>query len=158
MNKLLLIICSCLFFVGAFAFNPQEAKLSKVGEGTLSYLFWDVYVVRYYKSDKVEALELEYLRDVERKYSIKGWKQGLENEKNIDKELEWLISHAVDIKEGDKLRIYKYEGENVLISKNGKTIAKKLGDKKLYRIVHMPWIGPEPVDSDLKKALLKSES
>ena len=92
MNKSLLIICSCFFFVGAFAFNPQEAKLSKVGEGTLSYLFWDVYVVRYYKSDKVEALELEYLRDVERKYSIKGWRQGLENEKNIDQELEWLIS------------------------------------------------------------------
>ncbi|WP_419172520.1 chalcone isomerase family protein [Halobacteriovorax sp.] len=153
MNKLLILVL--LFPMLVMAKMDKDFKL--VGEGVLSYYFWDVYKVSYFKSivSDDELIKITYLRDVERKHSQAGWDESLGKLKGVEKQLEWLKNNAVDVKEGDVLAIYKLNGSDVIIQKNGETISSKKDDKKLFSIVHSPWIGPQSVDEDLKEKLIK---
>ncbi|ATH07110.1 hypothetical protein BIY24_03900 [Halobacteriovorax marinus] len=131
----------------------------EIGSGVLSFYFWDVYKVRYLKSKTSgnEAIELHYLRDIKKEYSEKGWSEALEHLDGIEVQKNWLIENSVDIKEDDILTIYKYSEENVLLTKNNIPIAKKLKDKKLFELIHTPWIGKKPINKELKAKLLKNE-
>lgn len=157
MSKKILIFLLSLTMSCAFSFEDNRKKeFELIGKGILSYIFWDVYEVSYFKNknENVEILELKYFRDVEKKHSISGWEKGLSSLKGVEEQVQWLKDHCVDVKEGDKLTIHRLQESNIHIALNGKIIAKKVGDKKLYDIVYYPWIGEKPVDDDLRKRLL----
>ncbi|MFG1492819.1 chalcone isomerase family protein [Halobacteriovorax sp. GFR7] len=137
--------------------NASSDQLRLIGKGTLSYFIWDVYEVSYFKnsSDKVELLKIRYLRDIEKKLSQKGWQEALKHYDNIESQLKAFVESSVDVKEGDIISIYKLNGDKVVIKKNDKVILERRDDKKLYSLAHAPWIGEYPVDSDLKRDLLK---
>lgn len=155
MIKLLLTLLILQF--SSSANLDKDFKL--IGEGVLSYYFWDVYKVSYFKSvtSKDELIKITYLRDVKREHSQKGWDESLGKVKDLEKQLTWLKDNAVDVKEGDILSIYKLNDGHVIIQKNGVTISEKKDDQKLFSIVHSPWIGPHSVDEELKEELLKGK-
>ena len=148
-----------IILLGLLTFYASAANsdLRLIGKGTLSYFIWDVYEVSYFKhsSDKVELLKIRYLRDIEKKLSQKGWQEALKHYDNIESQLKAFVESSVDVKEGDIISIYKLNGDKVVIKKNDKVILERRDDKKLYSLAHAPWIGEYPVDSDLKRDLLK---
>lgn len=140
-----------------FYASAANSELRLIGKGTLSYFIWDVYEVSYFKnsSDDVELLKIRYLRDIEKKLSQKGWQESLKHYDDIENQLKAFVESSVDVKEGDIISIYKLNGDQVVIKKNDKIILERKDDKKLYGLAHAPWIGEFPVDSDLKRDLLK---
>ncbi|POB13468.1 chalcone isomerase family protein [Halobacteriovorax sp. DA5] len=155
MNRLI----SKLLLLGALSLYASAVSndLRLVGKGVLSYFVWDVYEVSYLTSvdKKVELIKIKYLRDIDKSLSQKGWRESLKNYKDVDKQLKDLVESSVDVTEGDIISIYKINGDDVIIKKNEKVILEKKDDKKLYSLAHAPWIGEYPVDSDLKRDLLK---
>ncbi|EPZ49890.1 hypothetical protein M902_0866 [Bacteriovorax sp. BAL6_X] len=145
-----------LFFLLTCA-NALSGQLRLVGKGTLSYFIWNVYEVSYFKnsSDNVELLKIRYLRDVDRTISQEGWRESLKKYDNIEKQIKLFVDSSVDVKEGDVISIYKLNGNKVVIKKNDKVILESTDDKKLYFLAHAPWLGEYPVDSGLKRDLLK---
>ena len=145
------IILCLLITVSSFA--------NLVGEGKLEYGIFgiDLYNVRYYKTKKSSTIQLIYLRDIAKKYSIQGWQEGFKlnlgsNHTKYSAQIEWVIKNTPDVLEGDSLTI-KIEGNKVELNKNKATIATRT-DEKLAQIIHLPWIGPSPVDKELKAKLL----
>lgn len=98
--------------------NPIQESLKLVGEGMMSYLFWDVYLARLYtKTGAYEsevrdtAIEFNYKLDIESKdlveETIKQWRE-LELEEHQE-EPQWansLLEIWPDVKEGDQLLFY----------------------------------------------------
>ena len=148
----MLKLLALLFFVNV---NACEENLEKVGAGVLSYIFWDIYQVNYFKNSNKDTtvIELVYLRDVEKKHSVSGWKKSIGHLENIDIQLEWLINNTTDIKKGDRLAICRVGDDKVMLRKNGTVYAEK-NDIRLNKIVHEPWIGKDPINDSLKWKLL----
>jgi len=139
-------------------FEQKDLKL--VGKALLEYSIFgfDVYEISYFTSSNGQnaVLVLDYKRDLKKEYSIKGWEVGFE--KNIQRKeyykesINWLKENTPEVKEGDKLIIYR--GPNLVrIYKNKELLAEKK-DNKTSEIVFRPWLGQYPVDEDVKKALL----
>ena len=134
-------------------------NIPKMGEGVLSYLFWDVYKVEYFKSNEnnYEKLIITYNMNLTQKDLLKGWDYGLKNNlgrdlDNFSKQISWIKDMTPKVEKNDIFEITK-NGDLVSIFHNGKKLGENK-DKKLARIVLLPWIGNEPVDLDLKKDLL----
>jgi hypothetical protein len=128
-----------------------------MGSGLLEYSFFkiDLYEISYYKTKSGHSsfLKLIYKRDIKKNVSNQGWEEGLkENASTHVKEILWIKQQTPDLKENDQL-IILVDGEKGFIILNNK-IKAQTNDKKISRLLHLPWIGPYPVDEDLKKNLL----
>lgn len=164
---LFLFFNSLSFFVSKAeaTFTPTISILNKeyklVGKSLLEYSFFkiDVYWVSYYKSSKSNhsLLKFVYARDIKKDVSNQGWSESLkENLKekfsSYKKEIAWLQSKTPDFKEKDVLVILK-EGSTGFIIHNG-VVKAKTKDKKILELLHLPWIGPAPINDELKSNLL----
>lgn len=160
-----LIITSFSANVMATDFQPNlnlkgdQYKLS--GSALLEYGIFgiDIYKIAYYQATPEKSLMiLHYERDIAKKYSIEGWKAGFV--KNVDmtqyqEAINWFYENTPDIKKGDRLFLLKNIQNNtnqVAIIHNDKLVAKASGEK-LAKLIHIPWIGPKPVDEGIKKKL-----
>lgn len=151
MKKLLFILLTIT------TVHASELKLK--GTALLEYSIFgiDIYQISYYsdENDHQEML-LEYKRDVAKKYSIEGWNVGLKSELDrsptSEKKIQWILDHTKNVKEGDKFLIKKVK-DQVSFWLNGKKIAQTR-DSYLSNIIFSPWIGPNPIDQDLKQKLL----
>ena len=119
----LVVLCTMVYSIGVFA---QEYKL--VGTALLEYSIFkfDIYQASYYKGEVSKKIVLEYKRDIERKYSIEGWKVGLSSkikDPKYKEKVQWLMDHTTDVVKGDVLSLIK-NGENVKIIKNANLIAE----------------------------------
>ncbi|MBG08697.1 MAG: hypothetical protein CME68_08060 [Halobacteriovoraceae bacterium] len=146
-------------------FTPTISILNKeyklVGHSLLEYSFFkiDVYWISYYKSSKNNnsLLKFIYARDIEKDVSNQGWSESLKNNlkgkfSSYKKEIAWLHSKTPDFKENDILVLLK-EGPMGFIIHNG-VIKAKTNNKRILELFHLPWIGPKPIDEDLKSNLL----
>lgn len=137
-----------------------KSEYKTVGEGMLEYIFWDIYQVTYMRhkeNSDSELLQLTYKIDVEKKYSIQGWEEGLRNNlkekfSDYEEQFKWLTTNTPEIKKNDKMVLLK-DSKRVAIFHNKKLISAS-NDPKLREIVFMPWLGNVSVDDDLKNELL----
>lgn len=146
-------------------FPPKIKVLDKtyklIGSGLLEYSIFkiDVYRMAFYKALKSDCslLKIIYEMDIEKKISNEGWYEGIKRNLkkefiNYKKELQWLKEKTPDLKEKDQLIILRKNDMGFLIV-NEKIIAKTQ-DRKISKLLHLPWLGPHPVDEELKKNLL----
>ena len=146
-------------FTKTISILNKEYKL--VGHSLLEYSFFklDVYWISYYKSstNNRSLLKIIYARDIEKDISNQGWDEGLKNNlkdkfSSYRKEITWLKSKTPNFKEKDVLVLLKEESNGFIIH-NGNIIAKT-NDKRVLELFHLPWIGPIPIDEELKSNLL----
>ena len=139
----------------------QNKEYKLVGQSLLEYSFFkiDVYWISYYKSSRHNSslLKIIYARDIEKDVSNQGWDEGLkknlkEKISSYKKEIIWLKSKTPDFKENDVLLLLK-EGSTSFIIHNG-VVKAKTNNKRILELLHLPWIGPVPIDEELKSNLL----
>lgn len=141
----------------SFAYECIAQKEGLKGRAKLSYIFWDLYNLAYYQeSPEVSNLRINYLRDIDNDKLNMGWEKGLKenikNEITYQVVLSWLTKVTPSVKKGDCLDI-SINKEEVKISLNGKELAQNK-DRNIASYVLSPWLGENPVDSDVKKKLL----
>ena len=95
--------------------------------------------------------------DIEKNISNEGWKEGLKKnlKKEYDlykKELKWIKEKTPNLKEKDQLIILRKDNMGLFIV--NKKIIAKTEEKNISKLLHLPWLGPNPIDEDLKKSLL----
>ncbi|MDC0254592.1 chalcone isomerase family protein [Bacteriovoracales bacterium] len=132
-----------------------------IGSGLLEYSIFkiDVYKIAFYKSLKSDCslLKIIYEMDIEKNISNEGWKEGLKKnlKKEYDlykKELKWIKEKTPNLKEKDQLIILRKNNMGLFIV--NKKIIAKTKEKNISKLLHLPWLGPNPIDEDLKKSLL----
>ena len=162
-----------LFLASFFTFNlksnvtfPKKISVLNndyklIGHSLLEYSIFkiDIYWISYYRGlkDNYSLLKIIYARDIEKDVSNQGWHQGFknnlkENFVSYKKEISWLKSKTPDFKKNDTLILLK-EGKVGYLIHNG-VIKAKTDDRRILELLHLPWIGPIPVDKDLKSNLL----
>lgn len=132
-----------------------------IGKGMLKFSIFKIKIYEMtYLKDAInnERLMLEYKRDVEKKYSIKGWKEGfkyiIEKDKKYNEKAEWFYDNTVDFKKGDKLIIEKIKNK-VSLLKNG-IVLSQTEDETIAKMAFEPWLGEIPVDKELKNKLINN--
>jgi hypothetical protein len=160
-NKLTLIrnnLLIMLFSIILFQSNGFASDFKLIGKFLLEYSIFkiDVYEISYFKaSDGSEKLVLDYKRDVEKKYSIKGWEEGLKyklKDRAYTEKAKWLLNNTIDLKEGDKFSVIKNKSK-VTLQKNEIEIAT-IKDPLIAELAFEPWLGNVPVSMELKNSLL----
>jgi hypothetical protein len=145
------LILSVLFVTSAIA---GEYKL--IGTHLLEVTMFgiDVYKASYYKDADNNKILLQYLRDVEKKYTVEGWEKGLvKYDSNEEKEArKWLVKTSGDIKEGDVLELIQEENKLKIVL-NGK-VTHQSDDNLIAKLALAPWIGKYPAKEEMKKDLL----
>ena len=172
-----------ILFLILFFFNYQnldaqdfpsfdESNYFKTGEYLYEFGFFklNVYKVYFYckskactKKDIKNAngtfyIKFEYLRDVKKKYSVKGWNVGLKRNlgpkyMEFKNEIGWLKQNTFEIKKNDVVVIGVDEGE-VTFYKNNEIMAQTQ-NIKLAKIIFLPWIGEKPITKNCIKNLFK---
>ena len=167
-----------LFFLNYQNINAQdfesfdESNYFKTGEYLYEFGFFklNVYKVHFYckskactKEDIKNAngtfyIKFEYLRDVKKKYSVKGWNVGLKRNLGskyleFKNEIGWLKQNTFEIKKNDVVVIGVDEGE-VTFYKNNEIMANTQ-NLKLTKIIFLPWIGKKPITKNCIKNLFK---
>lgn len=152
---LILYLTQIAFASPKLSMKYQDIKVDLVGKGKLTYIFWDVYLIAYYKNGENSLITLNYLRDIDKETTTKGWKEGLKEFDGLSKQLEWLKTVTVDLKENDNLEIWKVNKKVIFIL--NKKLLGESADPDLFKYIHYPWIGKNSIDEDLKEKLLGEE-
>ena len=148
----------------ADSFQSYVPEAQKVGEGRLTYLFWDVYDAELYAPkgslslDKPFALKLSYLRPIPGKKiadrSIEEMRaQGVEDEIKLATWHEQMNRIFPDVDQGvDLTGVYTSKGETVFYQ--GSTVIGKIKDKEFSRAFFDIWLSEQTSAPDLRKKLL----
>lgn len=149
-----------------------EPRLSLVGAGLLRYR-WVIkaYVAAFYQSDPNAApddpaiarrLTIEYFHDIAAKdfaeATLKGVEQNLSPEafdqlKNRVAQFNRLYQ---DVKPGDRYTLDYIPSQGITLRLNNHTLGQVM-DQKLAMALFAIWLGPHPVDEDLKSDLLNAD-
>lgn len=107
------------------------------------------------------------LRDVEAKQFSEAFAEGVQNN-NTPQELERnkaqvdqfiATMHAInELKKGDEVRLDYLPESGTRIQINGEVRGKPIVSAEFYRMLLRVWLGENPVDADLKQALLGGAS
>ena len=115
----------------------------------------DVYIARFFEGANNERLlELEYVRDVDRKYSHMGWEEGLKSfsDPRYQNSIQWILETTPDVKKGDRL-IFETKGNITSVKLNG-ILLEQTDQEHAATLILAPWIGVAPIDEEVKKKLL----
>jgi hypothetical protein len=146
-------------YIGAFVPEAQ-----KVGQGRMTYLFWDVYDATLYApegawdDDKPFALQLSYLRMLEGKKiadrsveEIRG--QGYNDELKLATWHTQMRKIFPDVDEGVSLTgIYTQSGETVFYRDN--TEIGRINDPAFGKAFFGIWLNEKTSEPDLRRKLL----
>ena len=116
--KLLLIFICFINLAVANEVKLDDPKWKLIGKALLEVTVFkvDVYNAQYFKHENGgELLTLNYLRDVEKKYSLQGWDAGFKNlkeskDEKIKEAIKWIRENTKDLKEKETFSILKYNG------------------------------------------------
>ena len=149
----------------------DDSPLVLQGEGTASYLFWDVYDAALYAPAGATAaaigaaevpmsLVLEYHRDVRvadiRKATWKALDEQYEaaEREAIRPKIEAIQAAMIDVTDGDRYRLDWTPGSDRLVLRlNGETRFES-GDAELARAYFGIWLAEPPLSETLRAALL----
>ena len=115
----------------------------------------DVYIARFFEgADNERLLELEYVRDVARKYSHMGWEEGLKSfsDSRYQRPMQWILETTPDVKKGDRLT-FETKGDTTSVKLNG-VLLGQTDQEHVAMLILAPWVGITPIDEEVKKKLL----
>jgi len=152
--------------------SEQSTKLTLNGAGIRSKFLFDIYVGSLYLEKKLHSAKDIYAAPGEKRVSlhflysevskeklVDGWNDGFEDNhskdelKKLKTQIDQFNSLFITVKKGDviNLNFIPTTGTSVVI--NGKTMGLVEGDNFFIALLKI-WLGDDPADSGLKKAML----
>jgi len=163
--SLALVICSVISLAENADNNSiPTASLKKVGESTLSYLFWDLYHARLYtesgtyqKQEDNYALEFNYLLDIKAKDLIKETKIQWRKQKLVKhaNEQAWLTALSTiwpNVDEGDQILFYVTSEGYSEFYYNNKFVGRIKSEQFSRRFSNI-WLGTNSTEPELRDKL-----
>jgi len=151
------LILMSILSVPSLALESGDRSLELQGEALVEIgpFGLDVYTARFFEgADNERLLELEYVRDVARKYSHMGWEEGLKSfsDSRYQSSIQWILETTPDVKKGDRLT-FETKGDITSVKLNGVLLGQTDQDHVAILIL-APWVGITPIDEEVKKKLL----
>jgi len=153
----------------------QGKQLALNGAGLRRKFIFKVYAMALYLPAKTDSapsaidaagpkrIEIGMLRDVSAKTFSDALREGIDDNndgaqvKAIEPQLEQLeavMQKVGTAKEGMRIRLDWVPGAGTQVSIDGAPFDAPIPGKDFYRALLRIWLGPDPVQSDLKRALL----
>ena len=148
----------------------QDGKtLHLIGAGVRSKWMFNVYVGALYaekptfnaanliKSEQLKRMDLHLLRDVGKDKIIESIREGFEKQSKaqmpaLQGRLDQLAAAVPDLKKGDILSLTYVPEKGVVVGGAAKETV--IPGKDFADALFSVWLGPDPVDTDLKRKLL----
>ena len=148
----------------------QDGKnLSLIGAGIRNKWMFNVYVGALYaekptfnaanliKSEQIKRMDLHLLRDVGKDKIIESIREGFEKQSKaqmpaLQSRLDQLAAAVPDLKKGDVLSLTYIPDKGVVVGGAAKETV--IPGKDFADALFSVWLGPDPVDGDLKRKLL----
>ena len=148
----------------------QDGKnLSLIGAGIRNKWMFNVYVGALYaekptfnaanliKSEQVKRMDLHLLRDVSKDKIVESIREGFEKQSKaqmpaLQSRLDQLAAAVPDLKKGDVLSLTYIPDKGVVVGGAAKETV--IPGKDFADALFSVWLGPDPVDGDLKRKLL----
>ena len=147
-------------------------ELHLMGMGLRKKLWFKVYIASFYlerptesaaeaiSSDQTKRVEMHMLRDLERGKIVDAVEAGFEKNSaaqmpQLKSRLEAFLKAIPDLKSGESITVTYAPGQGTLVKAGGSeqiTIPGKDFADALFSV----WLGPQPVDEDLKNEMLKN--
>ncbi|MBT4108430.1 MAG: hypothetical protein HOH09_10685 [Proteobacteria bacterium] len=151
------LIAMSVLSVPSLALDSGDNSLELQGEALVEIgpFGLDVYIARFFEgADNERLLELEYVRDVARKYSHMGWEEGLKSfsDSRYQNSIRWILETTPDVEKGDRLT-FETKGDITSVKLNG-VLLEQTDQEHAAMLILAPWVGITPLDEDVKKKLL----
>jgi chalcone isomerase-like protein len=148
----------------------QDGKnLSLIGAGIRNKWMFNVYVGALYaekptfnaanliKSEQIKRMDLHMLRDVGKDKIVESIREGFEKQSKaqmpaLQARLDQLAAAVPDLKKGDVLSLTYVPEKGVVVGGAAKETV--IPGKDFADALFSVWLGPDPVDGDLKRKLL----
>ena len=148
----------------------QDGKnLSLIGAGIRNKWMFNVYVGALYaekptfnaanliKSEQIKRVDLHMLRDVGKDKIVESIREGFEKQSKaqmpaLQARLDQLAAAVPDLKKGDVLSLTYIPEKGVVVGGAAKETV--IPGKDFADALFSVWLGPDPVDGDLKRKLL----
>ena len=148
----------------------QDGKtLSLIGAGIRNKWMFNVYVGALYaekptfnaanliKSEQIKRMDLHLLRDVGKDKIVESIREGFEKQSKaqmpaLQGRLDQLAAAVPDLKKGDTLSLTYIPDKGVVVGGAAKETV--IPGKDFADALFSVWLGPDPVDGDLKRKLL----
>ena len=165
MKKLIL----CLLLVSSAISASPLQQLTKLGEGEMSYLFWNVYRAELYvkelpyqQGDYPKLLKIKYFRDIEKEDLLNATKEQWQHIGISESAIAgWLVQLQTiwpDINEGDQLIIYVNKaGQSIFYSDISDVSTQELGvikDEEFGPAFLDIWLSEKTSEPELRVKLL----
>lgn len=163
------IVAAMLLWPGVPSANPDVAKsympdARKIGDGVLTYLFWDVYKATLYapgagwRPDAPFALSLDYMRDLKgRDIAARTIdeirEQGFTDAAKLSDWAARLAEMFPDVAEGDSLTAVRDTAGRTVFYSDAKRIGM-IADPAFGRRFFDIWLGEKTSEPKLRRALL----
>jgi hypothetical protein len=148
-----------------------NSEVTLTGAGVRKRVFFDVYAIGLYvanpKSDPLaqpgaKRIAIHMLRDVGADQFSEALAEGIRNNhseaeyKLFESRVASLSSIMAELKEAKKgmAIALDWNGKDTVVMVGGKPAGQPIAGEDFYRALLRIWIGPKPVQDDLKKALL----
>jgi Chalcone isomerase-like len=158
------------------SFSDQSTKLVLNGAGIRTKFIFDIYIGSLYLEKKLNSAEaiyslagekrisMHFLYDeIEKEKLISGWNTGFENNLTDEElikfksQIDQFNALFVTVKKGDVINLNFTPTTGTQMVMNSKVRGLVEGDSFFTALLKI-WLGEEPADSDLKEAMLGSES
>ena len=155
--------------------SDQSTKLVLNGAGIRTKFFFDIYIgslylEKTYKTSKdvyaahgEKRISMHFLyNDVSKEKLVDGWNDGFKNNLTTDEltkfkaQIEQFNSLFVTVKKGDVINLNFIPTTGTEVAINKKSLGLVEGDMFFTALLKI-WLGDEPADSGLKKAMLGSD-
>ncbi|BDX08519.1 chalcone isomerase family protein [Planctobacterium marinum] len=147
--------------------NAPWKSMKLVGEGKLSFLFWDIYYARLYSADGRYqeqayplALELTYLRDFTKQQLVeetaKQWKKlGFEDETKTQTWLSRLSELWPDVEEKQSITLY-IDNQNRSFFYFNAELLGQIDDAEFSQAFLAIWLSEDTSAPEVRKKLIAS--
>ena len=149
--------------------NSDGKTLQLIGGGIRTKWMFSVYVGALYaekptfnaanliKSEQAKRMDLHLLRDVGKDKIVESIREGFEKQSKaqmpaLQGRLDQLAAAVPDLKKGDVLSLTYVPDKGVVVAGAAKETV--IPGKDFADALFSVWLGPDPVDSDLKRKLL----
>jgi len=147
-------------------------ELHLMGMGLRKKLWFKVYIASFYlqsptedaaqavSSDQVKRVEMHMLRDLERGKIVEAVQAGFERNSGpqmpqLQTRLDQFLKAIPDLRAGERITITYIPGQGTVVKAAASdeiTVAGKDFADALFSV----WLGPQPVDDELKNEMLKN--
>ena len=157
------------------SFSEQSTKLKLNGAGIRTKFIFDIYIGSLYLRKKSnnpkeiytmhgeKRISMHFLYDeIEKPKLIDGWNSGFENNlssndlSSFKQQIDQFNSLFVTVQKGDVINLDFTPTTGTHVVLNDKIMGLVEGDAFFSALLKI-WLGKEPVDSDLKEAMLGSK-